>query len=595
MSNATEDCPICAEKFNGSTRKRCGCPYCQVSYCRECVGSWLTSIVDEPRCPTDSCKKQWNREFLDSIMTKVWRETEYRVYRETLLFDRERALLPATQPRIEAINEAGRIERDLITPMRERRKAIHMQISLLHSEEQALNQQVWDLQHQSERLRQGVGVDEEAAAKKRSAFVRRCPSEGCRGFLSSAWKCGVCDLYSCSECHEVKGVARDSEHTCDPGNVETAKLLAKDTKACPKCGEMITKIDGCDQMWCVSCHTAFSWRTGQVASGVVHNPHFYEWQRKQNNGEAPRNPGDIPCGGFVEWATVRHAIAKKNEYPGWLGVLEAAHRRITHVQNVDMVALNRDGVNINDNIDLRIQYLMKHIDDDDMKAVLQQREKKNEKERELRRVYETLTGAAADVFRRLILVGEEKGKEVENFQPLIQELNELRLFINEALDVLRRRYSCIIRGFGDNWDRVALKKTRDGTAPVVADIKTPYGLFNDIFEQIVADIAVAPTGNKDDEDGYVTFKALNIKITKAQRAAHQFPRLVNNTQQLAEAVINYFELRVRQYTYTGGVRNSPVNTNYYKGKADNIVKSVDNWRNHALTLELVVKPLNTIE
>lgn len=527
-------------------------------------------------------------------MTKVWRDSVYCEYRETLLFDRERALLPATQPRIEAINEAGRIERDLITPMKERRKAIHVQISLLHSEEQALNQQVWDLQHQSERLRQGVGVDEEAAAKKRSAFVRRCPADGCRGFLSSAWKCGVCDLYSCSECHEVKGVARDSPHTCDPGNVETAKLLAKDTKACPKCGEMITKIDGCDQMWCVSCHTAFSWRTGQVASGVVHNPHYYEWQRKQNNGEAPRNVGDIPCGGFVEWATVRHAIAKRNEYPGWLGVLEAAHRRITHVQNVDMLALNRDGININDNIDLRIQYLLKQIDDAEMKASLQQREKKNEKERELRRVYETLTGAAADVFRRLVVVGEEKGKEVENFQPLIRELNELRLFINEALDVLRRRYNCIIRGFGDNWDRVALKKTRDAAA-AASEIKTPFGIFNDLFMQIVAEMLVAPTEHKDGEDGYITFKSISAKITKAMKTAVNFPRLTNNTQSLAEAVITHLELRMKQYIYTGGVRNSPGNANYYKGKANNSAKSIENWKAHAATLELVVKPLNTIE
>jgi len=360
---------------------------------------------------------------------------------------------------------------------------------------------------------------------------------------------------------------------------------------------MITKIDGCDQMWCVSCHSAFSWRTGQIASGVVHNPHYYEWQRKQNNGEAPRNPGDIPCGGFVEWATVRHAIVKRNEYPGWLGLLEAAHRRITHVQNMDMVALNRDGININDNIDLRIQYLLKHIDDEDMKASLQQREKKNEKERELRRVYETLTGAAADVFRRLVLIGEEKGKEVENFQPLIKELTELRLFINEALDVLRRRYSCTIRGFGDNWDRVALKKTRDGApaAAAVAEIKTPYGVFNDLFEEIVGDFAVVPTENKVGEDGFVTYKGLTAKITKMMRTAQQFPKLVNNTQSLAESVIGYFEFRVRQYTYTGGIRNAPHQMTYYKGKADNIVKSVDNWRNHALTLELIVKPLNTIE
>ena len=584
------DCPICTDKFNGSNRKRCSCPYCQVDYCRECIGTWLTSLVDEPRCPTDTCKKPWNREFMDSIMTKVWRDSVYKEYRETLLFDRERALLPATQPRIEAINEAGRIEREIVYPMRDRRKAVQQQIALLHTEDQALNQQIWDLTNQAERLRQGIGVDE--AAKKRSAFVRRCPSNGCRGFLSSAWKCGVCDLYSCAECHEVKGVARDSAHTCDPGNVETAKLLSKDTKACPKCGEMITKIDGCDQMWCVSCHTAFSWRSGQVASGVVHNPHYYEWQRKQNNGDAPRNPGDVPCGGLIDWMVIRRAIAPKNSYPGWLSVLESAHRRINHVQNVDMLALNRDGMNINDNIDLRIKYLLKEIDDDEVKATLQQREKKNEKERELRRVYETLTMAAAEIFRRMIAVVDEKGNSPEVLQPLIIELNELRLFINEALDVLRRRYNTAIRGFSENWERITLKKGRDEKPHV--DIKTPFGIFDDAFENLIADIH-SQTSPDTNEDGYVKYKNLTTKSNKAQRFIRDFPRIHTNTVSLAEAVMNNLDYRIKALTFSGGLRLSSPNTNYYSAKVETTNGSIEAWRTHAKTLELIVKPLNTIE
>jgi len=264
-------------------------------------------------------------------MTKVWRNTTYCQYRENLLFDREKALLPATQPRIEAINEANRIEREIISPMRDRRNLIRIEIAKLNMEDETLRRQIWDFSEQAIRLREGLGIDE---TKKRATFIRRCPSEGCRGFLSSAWKCGVCELFSCSECHEVKGATRDSLHTCDPGNVETAKLLAKDTKACPKCGEMITKIDGCDQMWCISCHSAFSWRTGQIVSGIVHNPHYYEWQRKQNNGEAPRNIGDIPCGGLLDWADIRrpiHNIIGRQFYPGWLSNLELAHRRINHI------------------------------------------------------------------------------------------------------------------------------------------------------------------------------------------------------------------------------------------------------------------------
>jgi len=368
--------------------------------------------------------------------------------------------------------------------------------------------------------------------------------------------------------------------------------LAKDTKACPKCGEMITKIDGCDQMWCVSCHSAFSWKSGQIATGIVHNPHYYEWQRKQNNGEAPRNPGDMPCGGLTDWSVIRRSVAPKNAYPGWLSILEAAHRRVTHVQNIDMTALNRDGININDNMDLRIQYLLKEIDDEAMKYTLQQREKKNEKERELRRVYETLTGAAADIFRRLVIVADEKGKEIENLEPLLTELNELRLFINDALDVLRRRYNCTIRGFGDNWDRSTLKKGRDEKA--VVEIKTPFGIFNDIFEQINTEFdSIVPLTVT--EDGYSKYRSINMKIQKARKIARDFPRLTNNTQVVAEQALLHFEHKYNIYLYTGGVRNSTLNARYYADRAEKSKDAIEGWRNHATTLELVVKPINTIE
>jgi hypothetical protein len=272
--------------------------------------------------------------------------------------------------------------------------------------------------------------------------------------------------------------------------------------------------------------------------------------------------------------------------------LEAAHRRITHVQNIDMTALNNDVININDNIDLRIQYLLKEIDDDSMKFTLQQREKKNEKERELRRVYETLTGAAADIFRRMVIVTEEKGKDIENIEPLITELNELRLFINAALDVLRRRYNCIIRGFGENWERSTLKKNRDEKN--VVEIKTPFGSFNDILEEIISDFdKIVPITAE--EDGYLKYKYLFNKIAKARKIARDFPTLTTNTQTLADAVLRYFDHKYNALIYNGGIRNSPRNVIYYTETADKCKYSIEAWRNHATSLELIVKPLNTIE
>jgi len=678
MGKMSEECGICFEAFNGSNRKKCSCPYCQVGYCRECTGTWLTTIIDEPRCPNENCKKPWSREYLDSIMTKVWRDSTYKDYREKLLMDRERALLPSTQPRIEAIHEANRIEKEVIYRMRERRREVLQQIRLLQQEDNGIQTQIWDLNHQCARLRSGEGVDE-ASAKSHKAFVRRCPAEGCRGFLSTAWKCGVCELYSCNECHEVKGVARDSEHTCDPNNVETAKLIAKDTKACPKCGEMITKIDGCDQMWCISCHTAFSWRTGQVASGVVHNPHFYEWQRRQNNGEAPRVIGDIPCGGLVDWATVRGAVLgnRGSVYPGWVSVLELAHRRITHVLNVDMVQINPDANNqaIN-NIDLRISYLLNEINEDAMMGSLIAREKKTERDRELRRIYETLTGAAIDIFRRIIAVSDKNREEVdrlralektakdkvkllvsgnvcdgcgvdfastklllkhvmqvaddgfkehppeetavlaeaateavstehvadaadkqsraaEYFTPLCNELDELRKFINDALDMLRRRYNSTIHGFDTNWERLSLKKKRDEPEPKTVEVKTIYGTFVDELNAYLALAIVPPEEN---ETGRVKFKKHYSQLRKLHQLVNRFPDTGSReTQNLATRLVTQYEYLLNIVTYNSGVNRDVWQRDYYARLRDRNPDCIEKWNVHVSTLELTLKKAaNTI-
>jgi hypothetical protein len=215
-----------------------------------------------------TCRKEWNRNFLAKNFTKKFMMTTYKNHREKILLDEQRALLPATQPIVESQLESERIFKRI--------NELHKVIRGLHAE--------------SWRIANNRGT----TTNTRRAFVRACPDAECRGFLSTQWKCGICEKRTCNKCHEIIGINNETEHTCDPANIATAELLNNDTKSCPTCGTGIYKIEGCDQMFCTMCHTAFSWRTGRLETHI-HNPHYYELMRRMG-GNMQRNQDEVICG-----------------------------------------------------------------------------------------------------------------------------------------------------------------------------------------------------------------------------------------------------------------------------------------------------------
>jgi len=131
-------------------------------------------------------------------------------------------------------------------------------------------------------------------------YIHKCANAACAGFLKD-WICELCDTKVCAECREIKGTG----HVCDPTNVESVAAITAQAKPCPSCATMISKVDGCDQMWCTQCKTAFSWTTGARETTVIHNPHYYDWVR-QNGLPLPRNRED--CAALI-LDSVEHTIA----------------------------------------------------------------------------------------------------------------------------------------------------------------------------------------------------------------------------------------------------------------------------------------------
>jgi transposase-like protein len=314
----------------------------------------------------------------------------------------------------------------------------------------AANQRAWQA---------NAAYDGRAGARRGEAkreFIMKCPDEGCRGFLSSSYKCGTCEKWTCVHCMDVLGLSKDVEHTCNKDSVETAKAIKSETRPCPKCGTRIFKIDGCDQMYCTmdGCGTAFSWNTGQIETGRVHNPHYYEWLRRTGGGQAPRELGDIPCGGMpTAWNMIdiltrnrsipiqdRGAILETHRY-----IEELVHQRLADFRVAGGPLLNKD-------VDVR--YLMQEMDEAEWRRQLEFTEAKNRRKADIGSILQMATAAAADIFRRipqeLPLMPEAVGA-VWLKETVLPELEQLREFVNTSFKELAKRQHMAVPQLGEFW------------------------------------------------------------------------------------------------------------------------------------------------
>lgn len=423
------ECSVCIEPYNKSNRKKVACPSCDYEICRGCVETYLLGTHEDPHCM--NCRHVWEREFLDSVFTKKFVNTTLKQHRENILLEREKCLMPATQPSVERTLLVRRAEKEL------------------KKQEDALEQlrgEVWRQRDMIYQLRHSRATNADAPVK----FCRKCPVENCKGFLSTQWKCQICENKICKDCNCIKG----EEHECDPNDVETVKMLEKDTKPCPSCGEMIFKISGCSQMWCTSCHTAFNWNTGRVEKGVIHNPHFIEFQRNNRDGAQLRNPADIPCGGRPSVSEIMEGFDRLGYDPA-VRPQQAGYRR--HIYqgrdedetlfivatrlcgHIQMITLMFDYPEVHppDNEHLRIRYMLNELGEEDFKRQIQKNEKTYKKKSEIRDVVAMFLNATDDLLRQFCV-------DPVQLQEIKKTLLNLRVYTNNSLNKIGKRYGCMV-------------------------------------------------------------------------------------------------------------------------------------------------------
>lgn len=424
------ECTVCCEDVSSNQVSQC--VYCEYKCCKTCLKRYISETSEDANCM--NCKNVFSLEHIETMLSKTWIQKDYKKIREDILMDREKSMLPDSQVAVrQEITKRENIKfREELT---KERQEILRQLRALDT----------NITNVSNAINGNVAAVQNA---ERPVFNYKCGSEDCRGFLDSRHKCGVCEKIFCKECNEEM----HEGHECDQANVETVRMLRKDTKPCPGCGTMIFKISGCNQMWCTSCKTAFDWRTGRIEIRNIHNPHYYEFMRSGN--VAMRQPGDMVCGGIPPVVTIRtkfmsaYNINDTRYRSGNLyrdvprmhsedeilyNKILDSHRIINHINRVELRNYRTD--QNENNLDLRVKFLMKEIEENDWKRELQKREKARVKKVAIYQVLSMVDEVGTHMFLREL---ETK----ESFQIVSAEFETLRVYANNEFLKIGKRFNC---------------------------------------------------------------------------------------------------------------------------------------------------------
>ena len=256
--SAFEDCGVCCLLAKDYIK----CVYCSEKACFDCYETYL---LDQHVDKCMFCNKNWSYEFVQTSFRPAFINGKYKDKKKVLMFEREKALLPATQTEL-AEEERYKAYTMKQRVLNSRTKILHNDIkhyskiararaSTKKEKEEAITM-IDELIEKITKIREkatalytahyGEGHEEKKVEEVKREPVIPCSMNDCRGYLTRnneerKLECGMCKTRHCHKCRCKK----EEEHKCDPNIVETVKLLASDTKPCPKCSIPIFKIAGC--------------------------------------------------------------------------------------------------------------------------------------------------------------------------------------------------------------------------------------------------------------------------------------------------------------------------------------------------------------
>lgn len=435
------ECSVCIEVFNKRDRKPVTCLKCQYIACTACYKRYILESINHAQCI--SCKNEFTDDFLYDNFTKTFINNEYNEHIVNLLLEEEKALIPNTM--------------NLVDNKREVRK-MRLELNLLKSEKEyklsELERKIIEITTEYDpkitslnNLIYTMNSDNAPVNINNFKFEKKCIKNDCNGYLSTRWKCAVCEMYVCNLCHMEKL----DNHVCNQDDVDTVTQIKKDSKPCPKCQSLIFKIDGCNIMFCTQCATSFCWRTGEIKIREQdrHNPHYFQWLREKKNTvtttQQDNNCLDIGYGSLLEvfkrWNVFRHRGDKIKDFDEKCRLLSSVKRNLDHIRDVYVHPVQTNVFDIN--VKNRIEFIMSEITQDEFHTKIRLMNKKNKKQTHINNVYNTFINASNDIivnFVNTVPLKEFEGHQ-KQFDVFVSEMINLIKYINESLLSVYKRYN----------------------------------------------------------------------------------------------------------------------------------------------------------
>jgi hypothetical protein len=474
-------CSICVETFNLTVRKEVKCENCNAEICMKCIKRFLADNIQEPNCM--QCREVYTSAFMDNNLSVTYRKNVLKNVRLEVLTAREKEFFPELMHRAHAYKEMQRLDKDIdevntkfydiegvlmnLTNYKcEMEKMLNDNLDLPNTPEMVelikkINKALADnevsrIKHQK-RMKRCEAISKRLSKERnkyfdiytsggtiQSANNTQCTRTSCKGYLDSDYECGLCKIKICKDCHEE---LLDEPHICKQENIDSVKAIAEETKPCPTCKSRVFKIEGCDQMFCVQCHSAFSWNTGMIERGRIHNPHYFEWLRQKRTAII-REIGDIPCGGLPDWKLIERNVITLDVFAPILSYLNMVYKTTEFIQNQEIqkypIVQGRDEI-LNK---VAIDYMAEIISEQQWRNTIFQVERKKEINTERRLILDMMLAVLIDIFRDIVNMTTK-----DDIGDKVVEIEELRKYFNLSLANLGRRFEIKCKKIPKSWQK----------------------------------------------------------------------------------------------------------------------------------------------